>query len=107
MVTHPVRAETGLDLIRGQHLRIDEVVQTHVLEEFLVLRKQVLVVVDTGQGTFGTQTVGYQTGCHVLRLMRSDGDEQVAVLDAYLTLVMDRSGVTHFREHVVVGAQVA
>ena len=75
MVSHPVGTQTLFDLVGGQHLRIDEVVQTHVLEELTVLRQQVLVVVDSRQGAFGAQGVGNQTGRHVLRLVRCNRDE--------------------------------
>ena len=47
MVSHPVGAQALFDLIGRQHLRVDEVVQTHILEELAVLGKQVFVVVNT------------------------------------------------------------
>ena len=67
VIPHPVLLERLAYLLGSQHLWIDEVVQTHVLEEALVLRQQILVVVDTRKGLLGSQLVGYQAGGHVLR----------------------------------------
>ena len=107
MVPHPVRPETLLNLIRRQHLRIDQVVQTHLLKELLVLRQQVLVVIDTRQRPFGTQTVRNQTGRHVLRLVRGHRNKQIASVHAHLTQIMNRRRITYLRQHIVVGTQIA
>ena len=53
VVPHPVCPQAFLNLVRRQHLRIDEVVQTHVLKELSVLGQQVFVVVDAGKRTLG------------------------------------------------------
>ena len=103
----PVGLEALFYLVGGQHLRVDEVVETHVLEEAFVLRQQVFVVIDSRERSLGAQGVGDEARRHVLRLVRSDGDEQVAVLDANLPQVVYRGWITYFGEHVIVGAQVA
>ena len=77
--THDFTALTDANFIT-----IDKEEVVRLAEEFLVLLRQVLVIVDTRQGAFCTETIGDQTGCHVLRLVRRDGDEQVAVLYAYI-----------------------
>ena len=75
VIAHPVGAKTLFNLVRSQYLRIDQVGQTHVLKELLILRQQVFVVIDTRQGALRSQGVSYQTGGHVLRLMWSNGDK--------------------------------
>ena len=38
--------------------------------------------------------------------MRRDGNEQITIFHPYVPQVMDRSGITHFGQQVIVGAQV-
>ena len=106
VISHPIRAQTLFYLIRCQHLRIDEVVKTHILKEFPILGQQVLVVIDTGKCPLGTERVSNQTCRHVLRLVRRNRDKEVTVFDAYIPQVMDRGRITYLRQHIVVGTKI-
>ena len=107
MVVHPVDFERVNDLVCCQYFRINEVVQTHLLEELLVLGQEVFVVIDTCQCFLRAELVRHETGGHVLGLIGRNGDEQVTIPDADVFEVMDRSRAADFGQHVVFGIEVA
>ena len=105
VVAHPVLLERLAYLLRSQHLGVDQVVQTHLLEEPFVLGHQVLVVVDSRQSFLCAELVGNQTRGHVLRLRRSNGHKQIGVAHTYVLQVAYRCRHTDLRQHVVIGIQ--
>ena len=106
MITQPVRLQRLHYLVRRQHLRINKVVQTHRLEEFLVLRQQVLVVIYPRQRLLCAQLISHQARRHVLRLVRCNSYKQVATVHAYILQVTDGCRTPHFRQQVIVRVQV-
>ena len=65
-------------LARRDLLGIEQVVDTHVDEQLLVVRFEVLVVVDAGDGLLRPEPLGQRRRHDIVRLLVIDGDEKVA-----------------------------
>ena len=71
--------EHGQDFVAGDFFRIEQQVDSHVLEHQFVLRQQVVLVINTGDDPFGPQALGQLGADDVdgLGLVGIDGDEKV------------------------------
>ena len=78
-LTNPREFQTIVDVDGSKYFWIDQGVDAHLLEELLILRTQIFVVVNTGNGLLGTQTVGNHTGCEIGGLLRGDSHKQVGM----------------------------
>ena len=65
-------------LARRDLLGIEQVVNAHVDEQLLVVRFEVLVVVDAGDGLLRPEPLGQRRRHDIVRLLVIDGDEKVA-----------------------------
>ena len=74
-LTNPREFQTVVDVDGGKHLWINQGVDTHILEKFLVLRTQIFKIVNTGNGLLRTKAVGNHTSCEIGSLVRGDTHE--------------------------------
>ena len=90
-----------IDHLLSRHLfRIEQVVDTHVDKNLLVIGLQVFVVVDPGDGFLGPELLGQHRCHHVVVLDMIDGDEQVALSHRSLPQHGKGRGVALDRQHV-------
>ena len=101
------RMSEQVDDLAGRHLLgIEQVVDAHVYEHLLVVRFEVLVVVDTGYRLLGAQLLGHDGGKHVVVLDMVYGDEEVALAHGGLAQYGKCRGVTLDRDYVGKAADV-
>ena len=90
-----------IDHLLSRHLfRIEQVVDTHVDKNLLVIGLQVFVVVDPGDGFLGPELLGQHRCHHVVVLDMIDSDEQVALSHRSLPQHGKGRGVALDRQHV-------
>ena len=75
VLAHPGVLQPLQNLPCCQDFGVDERVDTHAAEDFLILGLHVFSIVDTGHGLLGSECMGQHTAGDVARLVRRDGDE--------------------------------
>ena len=78
-LAYPRHLQTVDDVFCSQYLGINDIVDSHFVEQFLVLLFDVCRAVHTCHRFFRPQLMRHDAGGYVDRLVRCDGDEKVGV----------------------------
>ena len=82
------------DFFGRQDLGADHGVDADLLEELIVARQEVLMVVDAGEGLACAEVAGQHAGRDVGRLFGGDADEEVGIADVGVLQIVQRGGIT-------------
>ena len=100
-LAHPGEFQTVSDINGCQHFRINKGIHAEVLEEELMFRREVFVIVNAGYGLLRTEGMGQDTGIQVNALLRCHTNKQVSVLHTSVLQSLDARGRSLIGHHVI------
>ena len=101
-LANPTHFQTVIDIYCSQHLRIDELADAQILEEFLCLWLHVFRIVNTGYRTLCTQVLGKDASCDIGTLYGGDSNEKICTVGSCITQNLQTGRLSYHREQVTV-----
>ena len=89
-LSHPAILRTGSNILSSKQFWINKRLNAHCLERLSILRQHILVVIHTSHRLLCSELLSQHSASDIVTLVRSNGNDQVSILDASILQSLDR-----------------